>query len=67
MAKKKQWGGKRPNSGRPVGSDGPVVVFSVSLPKGILSELDELCAAKEWKRSAVVADAIRALLKRKKQ
>ena len=65
MAKKKQWGGKRPNSGRPTGPDGPTAVLAVSIPEKLIGELDQLCEAKEWKRSKAVTEAIRGLLKRK--
>jgi hypothetical protein len=67
MAKKKQWGGKRPNSGRPVGPDGPSTVLAVSVPETLVNELDALCEAKEWKRSQAVTEAIRGLLKREKR
>ncbi len=59
MAKKKAWGGKRPNSGRPIGPDGPTAVLAVSVPEMLIGELDRLCEAKGWKRSAVVTEAIR--------
>jgi hypothetical protein len=65
MAKKKAWGGKRPNSGRPVGEDGPTDVLTVSVPIKLIEGLDALCEAKEWKRSKAVTEAIRGLLKRK--
>jgi hypothetical protein len=64
MAKKKQWCCKRPNSGRPTGPDGPTAVLAVSVPETLISDLDELCEAKEWKRSKAVTEAIRGLLKR---
>ena len=65
MAKKKKWGGRRENSGRPIGPDGPTSVLAVSVPDKLVAELDELCEAKEWKRSKAVTEAIRGLLKRK--
>ena len=65
MAKKKQWGGKRPNSGRPTGPDGPASVLAVSVPDKLIAELDRLCVTKEWKRSKAVTEAIRGLLRRK--
>ena len=65
MAKKKQWGGKRANSGRPIGPDGPKSVLAVSVPDKLIGELDQLCEAKEWKRSKAVTEAIRGLLKRR--
>ncbi|HEX4412931.1 MAG TPA: ribbon-helix-helix domain-containing protein [Lacipirellulaceae bacterium] len=65
MAKKKQWGGPRENSGRPTGPDGPAAVLTVSVPEKLVTELDALCEAKEWKRSKAVTEAIRGLLKRK--
>ena len=65
MAKKKQWGGPRKNSGRPIGDDGPTSVVAVSVPDTLMAQLDKLCEAKEWKRSKAVTEAIRGLLKRK--
>ena len=66
MAKKKSTvGGKREGAGRPTGPDGPTAVLAVSVPEKLISELDRLCEAKEWKRSKAVTEAIRGLLKRK--
>jgi hypothetical protein len=64
MAKKKL-GGKRKGAGRPVGPDGPTELMAVTVPKTLVSALDELCKAKDWKRSKAVTEAIRGLLKRK--
>jgi hypothetical protein len=65
MAKKKQVGGKRKGAGRPVGPDGPTELVAVTVPSSLVSDLDALCEAKEWKRSKAVTEAIRGLLKRK--
>jgi hypothetical protein len=65
MAKKKQAGGKRKGAGRPVGPDGPTELVAVTVPSSLVGELDQLCEAKEWKRSKAVTEAIRGLLKRK--
>ncbi len=65
MAKKKQATAKRKGAGRPVGPDGPTEVLAVTVPKTLVAALDELCEAKEWKRSKAVTEAIRGLLKRK--
>ena len=66
MAKKKSTvGGAREGAGRPIGPDGPTSVLAVSVPDKLISELDKLCEAKEWKRSKAVTEAIRGLLKRK--
>jgi hypothetical protein len=65
MAKKKQWGGKRPNSGRPIGQDGPTSVLAVSVPESLANDLDSYAKAKGWSRSKAVTVAIRALIKGK--
>jgi hypothetical protein len=65
MAKKKQWGGPRENSGRPIGPDGPTTVVAVTVPESLMSELDRIREAKGWKRSQAVTEAIRAFVKRK--
>lgn len=65
MAKKKRVGGKREGAGRPIGPDGPTMLVAVTVPKKLVSDLDRLCEAKEWKRSRAVTEAIRGLLKRK--
>jgi hypothetical protein len=64
MAKKKA-GGKRKGAGRPIGPDGPTELVAVTVPTSLVAQLDELCEAKEWKRSKAVTEAIRGLLKRK--
>jgi hypothetical protein len=66
MAKKKSTvGGAREGAGRPVGADGRAVVLTISVPQKLATELDRLCEAQGWKRSAVVTEAIRGVLKRK--
>lgn len=62
---KKKVGGKRKGAGRPVGPDGPTELIAVTVPTSLVDQLDELCEAKEWKRSKAVTEAIRGLLKRK--
>jgi hypothetical protein len=65
MAKKKQVGGRREGAGRKVGPDGPTEVVAVTVPQSLMADLDNLCAAKEWKRSRGVTEAIWAFLKRR--
>ena len=65
MAKKPVHGGKREGAGRPTGPDGPTTLIGATVPIKLVEELDQLCEAKEWKRSKAVTEAIRGLLKRK--
>ena len=65
MAKKKQHGGKREGSGRPTDPEGRAVMVSVSIPEGLVADLDVLAASKSWGRSKAVTEALRAFLKRK--
>lgn len=66
MAKKKQHGGKREGSGRPVSPEGRAIMVSVSIPEGLVADLDALAASRGWGRSKAVTEAVRAFLKRKK-
>ena len=66
MAKKKQHGGKREGAGRPVSPEGRTIMVAVSVPEGLVADLDALAASKNWGRSKAVTEAIRAFLKGKK-
>jgi hypothetical protein len=67
MAKKKAaHGGARPGAGRkPSGPEGKAVVVAVSLPQGLVDGLDAYVEAHGGTKSAAVAAALRAWLKRK--
>lgn len=68
MAKKQaQHGGKRPGAGRKPNPEGPAVVVAVSFPPALAADLDAYCKAQTVSRSAVVAEAVQGLLKRKKR
>ena len=67
MAKKSTRGGKREGAGRPVGEEGRAVTIVASVPESLATGLDERAQAEGWSRSRAVAEAIRALLKRKKR
>jgi hypothetical protein len=63
MAKKKQHGGARPGSGRPVSSpEGKTIVMAASVPALLVIELDALSEEKGWSRSEAVTRAVRGLL-----
>lgn len=63
MGKKKSHGGKRPGAGRPQASpDGPAVILAVSVPSGLVAELDARAEKEGWGRSEAVTRAIRSLL-----
>ena len=62
MAKKKQHGGPRPGSGRPVSPDGPAVIVSASVPSGLAEQLTAYMEREQCSRSEAVARAIRGLL-----
>jgi hypothetical protein len=66
MAKKKQHGGKRKGAGRPVNPEGRAVMVAVSIPEGLMTELDKVAYRKNWGRSKAVTEAVRAYLKRTK-
>jgi metal-responsive CopG/Arc/MetJ family transcriptional regulator len=66
MAKKKAWGGARKGAGRPANPEGKAVTIVASVPESLAAGLDERAQAEGWSRSKAVAEAIRALLKRKK-
>lgn len=68
MAKKKpQHGGARTGAGRPVSPDGPAVVMAVSVPQSLAQELAEYAESQGLKRSAVVVEALKGFLARKKR
>jgi hypothetical protein len=64
MAKKKQWGGKRPGAGRkPVHREGRGVTVAASVPRSLVARLDKAAAGPGgWSRSAACTRAIRRLL-----
>jgi len=65
MAKKKAWGGRRAGAGRPANPEGKAVTVVVSVPKSLVTGLDDLAKSEGWNRSKAVTEAIRGLLKRK--
>jgi len=68
MAKKKpQHGGAREGAGRPVSPDGPAVVVAISFPQSVAKELAEYAESQGLKRSAVVVEALKGFLARKKR
>ena len=69
MAKKSTRGGKREGSGRKVASpDGPAVTMAVSVPSGLLEQLDSYAAGRNHRnRSEAVTRAIRGLLGKRKR
>jgi hypothetical protein len=69
MAKKKAaHGGARPGAGRkPSGPEGKAVVLTVSVPQGLVDGLNAYVEADGGTKSAAVAEALRAFLKRKKR
>lgn len=68
MAKKTpQHGGKRAGSGRKVSPDGPAVVVAVSVPQKLAADLAAYAESSKVSKSAVVVEALRGLLKRKKR
>jgi hypothetical protein len=67
MAKKSNRGGKREGAGRKVSSpDGPTVTMAVTVPGGLLEQLDAYAAEQSWNRSEAVTRAIRGLLDKRK-
>lgn len=67
MVKKKSGrGGRREGAGRKVGSDGPAVIVTASVPGSLVARLDALAEAEGWNRSRAITEAIRAVLARKK-
>lgn len=66
MAKKKQHGGKRPNSGRPVGAEGKSEIMAVSVPSELLERFDAYRDKLGLSRSKAAQDAIRGMLDAKR-
>ncbi len=63
MAKKKQHGGKRAGAGRkPESPDGPTVLVAVTVPSGLMDQLNALAEKNGWNRSQAVTNAIRGLV-----
>ena len=68
MGKKKTHGGKRPGAGRPQASpDGPAQILAVSVPSGLVAQLDARAEKEGWGRSEAVTRAIRGLLGTRKR
>lgn len=61
MAKKKQHGGAREGAGRKLKSpgEGRSVVFTVSVPEGLVAQLMALAEAKGMSRSEAATQALR--------
>lgn len=63
MAKKKPHGGKRPGAGRkPANPEGATITVAVSVPGGLVEQLDTIAEQNGWNRSEAVTRAIRKLL-----
>ena len=56
---KGQWGGPRPNSGRPVSKDGKAVKFQVSCPQKDYERMNALAEREGVNRSQLIVDAVR--------
>ncbi len=68
MAKKKQHGGKRAGAGRkPINPEGATITVAVSVPGGLMEQLDAIAEQNGWNRSEAVTRAIRGLLATKKR
>ena len=67
MVKRAVRGGKREGAGRPINPEGRAVTVVATVPESLVTGLDERAQAEGWSRSKAVAEAIRALLKRKKR
>ena len=65
MAKKKSPAPAK--MGRPVNPAGRAVVVAVSMPQGLAADLGKYAESTKTAKSAVVVDALRAWLKRKKR
>jgi len=67
MAKKKTRGGKREGAGRKASSpEGSVITIAVSVPSGLVEQLDVRADQEGWSRSGAVTHAIRGLLSKRK-
>jgi hypothetical protein len=63
MAKKKGPGGKRKGAGRkPTNPEGRTMLVAVTVPAGLVEQLDVLAQNEGWNRSQAVTEAIRGLL-----
>jgi hypothetical protein len=61
MAKKKQHGGARENSGRePINPEGITDRMTVTVPESLIKQLDAIAMRSKWNRSKAVTEAIRA-------
>lgn len=67
MAKKAQHGGAREGAGRPQKQDGKTVVVAVSVPGGLAQDLATYAEAQGLSKSAVVTEALKGYLARKKR
>ena len=67
MAKKAQHGGARQGAGRPPKQDGKTVVVSVSVPEELARTLSSYAEAQGESKSAVVTEALKGFLARKKR
>lgn len=62
----KTHGGRRPGAGRkPAAPEGATVLVTVSVPGGLMENLDAMAGQKGWNRSEAVSEAIRRLVKRR--
>lgn len=68
MAKrKKQHGGRRAGSGRPIANpEGRTVIVAASVPGELAERLDAYAAKIGWNRSKAITEAIRGLLDAKR-
>jgi metal-responsive CopG/Arc/MetJ family transcriptional regulator len=67
MAKKMTRGRKRVGAGRKASSpEGSVITIAVSVPSGLVEQLDVRTDQEGWSRSGAVTHAIRGLLAKRK-
>ncbi len=64
MAKKKGPGGKRKGAGRKLSNpdEGATILVSVTVPIGLVEQLDGMAKERSWNRSRAVTEAIRELV-----
>ncbi len=67
MAKKAQHGGAREGAGRPPKAEGKTVVVAVSVPQELAQDLTRYAEAQGESKSAVVTEALKGFLARKKR
>jgi metal-responsive CopG/Arc/MetJ family transcriptional regulator len=67
MAKKAQHGGAREGAGRPPKAEGKTMVVAVSVPEGLAKDLAGYAEAQGQSKSAVVTEALKGFLARKKR